>query len=67
MRIAVAGFMHESNTFNPMKANRAAFMAQCLTFGLDLIAEWREAHHEVGGFLESASAAGDEILPIVMA
>lgn len=67
MRIAVAGLMHESNTFNTLKADRAAFAAQCLAFGAEWIDEWREAHHEVGGFLEALTAGGDEILPIVMA
>ena len=52
MRIAVAGFMHESNTFNPLRTDRAAFAAQSLTFGPAVADEWRPAHHEMGGFLE---------------
>jgi microcystin degradation protein MlrC len=67
MRVAVAGFMHESNTFNPLRTDRAAFAAQSLTFGPALLDEWREAHHEVGGFLEGAVAEGFEPVPIVMA
>jgi microcystin degradation protein MlrC len=67
MRIAVAGFMHESNTFNPLRADRAAFAAQSLTFGPALLDEWRDAHHEVGGFLTALAADGDEAVPIVMA
>lgn len=67
MRIAVAGFMHESNTFNPLKADRAAFCAQSLAFGPALLDEWRDAHHEVGGFLEAARIEGFEPLPLVMA
>src|SRR6516164_7223724 len=67
MRIAIAGFMHESNTFNPFRADRAAFAAQSLAFGPTLLAEWRDAHHEVGGFLEAAGAEGFEPVPIVMA
>jgi microcystin degradation protein MlrC len=66
-RIAIAGFMHESNTFNPLKADRAAFAAQALTFGPALLEEWRDAHHEVGGFLEAVAAAGDEPVPLLMA
>jgi microcystin degradation protein MlrC len=66
-RIAIAGFMHESNTFNPLKADRAAFAAQALTFGPALLDEWRDAHHEVGGFLEAVAAAGDEPVPLAMA
>jgi microcystin degradation protein MlrC len=67
MRIAVAGFMHESNTFNPLKADRSAFAAQCLKFGPDFVDEWRPAHHEVGGFIAAAVADGHEVLPIGMA
>jgi microcystin degradation protein MlrC len=67
MRIAIAGFMHESNTFNPMRTDRAAFKAQSLSFGPALLDEWRDAHHEVGGFIEAVTAAEAEPLPILMA
>jgi microcystin degradation protein MlrC len=67
VRIAVSGFIHESNTFNPLRTDRAAFVAQGLTFGAALLDEWRDAHHEVGGFLESAGADGFEAVPLVMA
>ena len=67
MRIAIAGFMHESNTFNLLRTDRAAFAAQSLTFGRDLLDEWRDAHHEVGGFIQSAKSEGYEPVPIVMA
>jgi microcystin degradation protein MlrC len=66
-RIAIAGFMHESNTFNPLKADRAAFAAQTLSFGPAFASEWRDAHHEIGGFLEEVTAGGDEPLPLLMA
>jgi microcystin degradation protein MlrC len=67
MRIAIAGFMHESNTFNPLLTDRAAFVAQSLTTGTDLLDEWREAHHEVGGFIEAARDEGFELVPLLMA
>jgi microcystin degradation protein MlrC len=67
MRVAVCGFIHESNTFNPLRTDRAAFTAQGLAFGPALLDEWRDAHHEVGGFLEAAGAEGFEPVPIVMA
>jgi microcystin degradation protein MlrC len=67
MRIGIAGFMHESNTFNPLRTDRAAFAAQSLTFGPALLDEWRDAHHEVGGFIESAKGLGFEALPLLMA
>jgi microcystin degradation protein MlrC len=67
MRLAIAGFLHESNTFNPLRTDRAAFAAQGLAFGPALLNEWRAAHHEVGGFLESADRLGFEPVPLVMA
>jgi microcystin degradation protein MlrC len=67
MRIAVAGFMHESNTFSPLLTDRAAFAAQSLTFGPSLLEEWREAHHEVAGYLDALGAEGVEPVPLVMA
>jgi microcystin degradation protein MlrC len=67
MRIAIAGFMHESNTFNPLLTDRAAFVAQGMTSGNELIDEWRDAHHEVGGFLEAAHVEGFEPVPLLMA
>jgi microcystin degradation protein MlrC len=67
MRIAVAGFMHESNTFNALKTDRAAFAAQSLAFGTQWTDDWRDAHHEIGGFLHAIAADKDEAVPIVMA
>lgn len=67
MRLAVAGFLHESNTSNPLRADRAAFTAQSLAFGGDFIEEWRDAHHEVGGFLSAVGELGFDVAPLVMA
>jgi microcystin degradation protein MlrC len=67
MRIAIAGFMHESNTFCPLHTDRKAFAAQSLTFGPALVDEWRDAHHEMGGFLSAITTNGDEPVPLVMA
>ena len=67
MRIAVAGFMHESNTFNAMRTDRAAFEAHGLSFGPAMLDEWRDAHHEVGGFFEAARDLHFEPIPILMA
>jgi microcystin degradation protein MlrC len=67
MRVAVAGFLHESNTFNPLRTDRAAFAAQGFATGAALCDEWRDAHHEVGGFLEAADTLGFEPVPLLMA
>ncbi len=67
MRIAIAGFQHESNTFNLVPTGRPAFAAQNLRFGPSLVETWRDAHHELGGFLEAAAIEGFEPVPLVTA
>ncbi|MFO0841589.1 MAG: M81 family metallopeptidase [Gemmataceae bacterium] len=67
MRLAVAGFLHESNTFNPLRADRAAFAAHGLALGGAFVDEWRPAHHEVGGFLAAADELGFDVAPLAMA
>ncbi len=67
MKIAIAGFMHESNTFSSTRTDRAAFESASLKFGDALIAEWKDAHHEMGGFIEGAAKFGYELVPTIMA
>jgi microcystin degradation protein MlrC len=67
MKIAIAGFMHESNTFSSTRTDRAAFESASFKSGSALVAEWKDAHHEMGGFIEGAGRFGYEIEPIVMA
>lgn len=67
MRIAVAGFMHESNTFAPLPADLARFREGSLTYGDAVIPVWQDAHHEVGGFIEGASKFGYEAVPVAVA
>ena len=51
MRVAVGGFMHESNTFAPLPADRERFLEGSLTYGPAMVPVWQSAHHEVGGFV----------------
>lgn len=67
MRIAIGGFMHESNTFAPLPADLARFREGSLTHGPAMVPAWREAHHEVGGFIEAADRFHFELVPIGMA
>ena len=67
MRIAVGGVMHESNTFAPLPTDRGRFEQGSVTRGDALLATWREAHHEVGGFIAGAAAFDYELVPTVMA
>ncbi len=67
MRIAIGGFMHESNTFAPLPANRERFLEGSLTYGPAMLPVWRDAHHEVGGFIEAAGKFGFDLAPLGMA
>lgn len=67
MRIAVGGFMHESNTFAPLPADLDRFREGSLTYGDAVIPVWQDAHHEVGGFIEGAAKYGYEAVPVAMA
>ena len=67
MRIAIAAFQHESNTFATTVTDRAKFVDDCFCFDSDLVKRWGDAHHEVGGFLEAARTLGFDPVPLVMA
>jgi microcystin degradation protein MlrC len=67
MRIAIAGLMHESNTFAPQPADRQRFVEGSWTTGNAMLPVWRDAHHEMGGFIEGAERFDYELLPTVMA
>lgn len=67
MRIAIGGFMHESNTFAKAGTDLAKFREGSLTYGPTMVPVWSEAHHEVGGFIGGAEKFGYELVPIAMA
>ncbi len=67
MRIAIGGIMHESNTFAPLPADRRRFAEGSWTRGDVLLDTWRDAHHELGGFIAGAEPFGFEPVPTVMA
>ena len=67
MRIGIAGFMHESCTFNPLKTNKEAFLQQSYSRGKDMLREWKSSHHEVGGFIQAIEQLGEQAVPLMMA
>jgi microcystin degradation protein MlrC len=67
MRIAVGGLMHESNTFAATPADHRRFEQGSLASGPDILPVWKDAHHELGGFIEGAGRFGYELVPTVMA
>lgn len=66
MRVGLVGLMHESNTFLPGVTTLADFQLHGLLEGDALVERYRNAHHEVGGFLDGLAAAGIEVVPIYM-
>ena len=67
MRIAIGGFMHESNTFAPLSTDLQRFRDGSLTYGDTVVPIWQDAHHEVGGFIEGGAKFGYDLVPVAMA
>ncbi|MEX2298150.1 MAG: M81 family metallopeptidase, partial [Dongiaceae bacterium] len=69
VRIAVAGFHHETNTFAPTRARYEDFVVADawpgLTRGDALFDTVRGANLPVAGFIEAAEAAGHSIVPLL--
>jgi microcystin degradation protein MlrC len=59
--------MHESNTFATGLTDTSRFVEGSLARGEDILPVWRDAHHEMGGFIAGAERFGFEPLPTVMA
>lgn len=64
MRLAVLGFMHETNTFSPVPADYAAFE---IVRGDEIVRQYHDAHHTLTGFLEAGEKLGFETVPLVYA
>ena len=62
-RVAVGGLFHESNTFCPVPAGLPAFAGRERARGEGLVALYRDAHHELGGFIEASEALGLALQP----
>jgi len=66
-RVGIIGFMHESNTFASTVSTRKHFEEAFLHHGEALVPVWKDAHHELGGFLEGCATHNLEIVPLVAA
>jgi microcystin degradation protein MlrC len=68
-RIAVGGFLHETNTFAPTKATYADFRHgggwPAMTTGADVLRVMRNINVGLAGFVESAEALGWELIPTI--
>ena len=68
-RIAVGGFLHETNTFAPTKATFADFQHgggwPAMTQGADVLKVMRRINVGLAGFVDSAEANGWELIPTI--
>jgi microcystin degradation protein MlrC len=68
-RIAVGGFLHETNTFAPTKATYADFVHgggwPAMTRGAEVLKVMRNINVGLAGFVEQAEASGWEMVPIL--
>src|SRR5215813_2358984 len=61
-RIAVGGFLHETNTFAPTKATYDAF-ARAMALGGDVLKTIRHVNIGLAGFIDEAESRGWEVVP----
>src|SRR5438034_835935 len=68
-RIAIGGFLHETNTFAPTKATYADFVHgggwPSMTQGADVLKTMRGINVGLAGFVESAEARGWNLVPTI--
>src|SRR5450759_2968893 len=68
-RIAVAGFLHETNTFAPTKATYEDFVHgggwPAMAMGADVLKTMRNINVGLAGFVEAAEALGWEMAPTI--
>jgi microcystin degradation protein MlrC len=71
MKIFIAGYQHETNTFAPTLADWAAFNAghtfPAYRRGAKLVETFKDINIPVGGFIQAALAKGWELVPSVWA
>lgn len=66
-RIALLGIYHESNTFIDTPVRRIDFEQARLLKGKDILKEYRDAFHEIGGMMEVLEQEDIELVPIMYA
>lgn len=58
MRVALLGFLHESNTFLSTPTRYDNFARASLTRHGDMLKRWKGAHHELGGMIDGCEETG---------
>ncbi len=65
MRIGIAGFLHESNTFLPAATALEDFQSTSWTEGPPLLERWSGALHELGGLVDGCAENGLTAVPLL--
>jgi len=65
MRIGIAGFLHESNTFLPAPTALEDFQSTSWTEGAALLERWSGALHELGGLVDGCAEHGLTAVPLL--
>lgn len=64
-RVAIAGFLHESNTFLSVPTTYDLFASTSYSVGPTLVERWINGKHELSGMLAGAQANGWELCPLL--
>lgn len=68
MRVAIGGFMQETNSFSPVPTTTAEFEAEYLVRGDDILGGFEDTNSEIAGFLAACGAApAVEVVPLLAA
>jgi len=67
MRLLIAEFKHESNTFASRPTGRAEYEARYIKRAGEIIPFFTGVKSEIGGFIEGARQAGAELVPVIAA
>lgn len=66
-RVALAMFMHETNTFSKLPTDLASYKARSLLFGEDIADKFAGTKTEMAAFLDGAARHGWQAIPIIAA
>jgi len=66
-RVALVGIYHESNTFSERPTVYSDFENGHLLRGDAIVSHYRDAHHEIGGFIEALDHRSIELVPVFYA
>jgi microcystin degradation protein MlrC len=64
-RVAIAGFLHESNTFLSVPTTIENFRDTSWSEGREIVRRWADTHHELGGMLQGCAEERLESVPLV--